>query len=72
MWFASLNWKKIAMRQVSPPIIPNVNDQAVQSVVKPAEDPNEEFQEYLNDSNTDMEKRQAEIIDSEVDPFKDF
>ncbi len=68
-WFSSLNWKKISMRQVSPPIIPNVNT-LCKSEAKSAEDPAAEFMEYLNDSNPNFHKQEADNLNQ--DPFKDF
>lgn len=72
MWFSSLNWKKLSMRQVSPPIIPNVNAQETYPQTKPADDPAVEFLEYLNDSNQEFEKQEIDKTNPETDPFKDF
>lgn len=72
MWFSSLNWKKIGMRQVLPPIIPNVNVPEVQAGTIPAQDPNTEFEEFLNDSNHEFEKKEVNPSSSQSDPFKDF
>lgn len=66
LWFGSLNWKKISMRQVSPPIIPNVNAPEAHSETTSQDTNLEEFQEYLNDTTQD------DHTDSERDPFKDF
>ena len=73
MWFSSINWKKISLRQVNPPIIPNVNSTEAQN--KSMEDPNIEFQEYLNDSitlNQEFSKSEPDNGKPECDPFKDF
>ncbi len=66
MWFSSLNWKKINMRQVSPPIIPNINSPESQPGTNPEQDPKAEFEEYLNDSTNEFENERKS------DPFRDF
>ena len=71
MWFGAINWKKIGMRQVTPPIIPNINpSDGSDKEKKAAEDPLAEFQEFLNDAF--QEQANPDESKKEGDPFKDF
>jgi serine/threonine protein kinase len=73
-WFNTVNWKRLSMRQVIPPIIPNLkNPEAIELEVSQTGDLVPEFQEILEASSgamvmTDPNATSAMMID----PFQDF
>ena len=68
-WFNTINWKRLALRQVVPPIIPNLQaPEVLEKEKKETGDPVTEFQEIVQ-SDTQITDG---IVMNGGDPFKDF
>jgi hypothetical protein len=65
-WFDSINWKRLGMRQVTPPTIPNLSvPELLERERRESGEPVTEFEEIVN---AEVDQRYANI----PDPFRDF
>ena len=66
-WFESINWKRLAMRQVIPPIIPNLQSpEVIEKKERESGVSAIEFDEIVNSVND------VEEVGENEDPFKEF
>ena len=73
-WFNTVNWKRLSMRQVIPPMIPNLkNPEAIELEVSITGDLVPEFQEFLEASGSPSHLMDPKATSTMViDPFQDF
>lgn len=65
-WFDTINWKRLGMRQVTPPTIPNLSvPELLERERRESGEPVAEFEEIVN---AEVDQRYAHI----PDPFRDF